>query len=108
MPAQVRHDQPVAVGEQRHDAVPAVPVLRPAVQQHQRFAGAGLGDVHGQLAHLDGAVGDAGDDRHRDGHGRTPRPTGPGSRVGSTSYADAAHAHSSGRVSAGSTTSSTR
>ena len=37
-------------------AAPLVPVLRPAVDEQQRLAGAGLGDVHAQPAHLDEAV----------------------------------------------------
>jgi hypothetical protein len=42
--AQVRHDQPPAAN-QRDDPAPAVPVLRPPVEQHEGRAGADLGDM---------------------------------------------------------------
>ncbi len=108
MTAQVGQDEPVPVGQQRHDGSPAVPVLGPAVQQHERLPRADLGDVHVELPDADDPVAHALYDRHDRAHGRSPRPTGPAGSVASTSYADAAHSHSSGRVSAGSTTSSTR
>ena len=59
--AQVGHDHPPDVGQPLDDAAPLVPVLRPAVEQQQRLAGACLGDVHAQAARLDEAVLDARD-----------------------------------------------
>ena len=50
-------------GQPLDHAAPLVPVLRPAVDEQQRLAGAGLGDVHAQPAHLDEAVLDPGDRR---------------------------------------------
>ena len=43
-------------GQPLDHAAPLVPVLRPAVDEQQRLAGTGLGDVHAQPARLDEAV----------------------------------------------------
>ena len=59
--AQVGRDDPARVAEPLDHAAPLVPVLRPAVDEQQRLAGAGLGDVHAQPARFDEAVLDAGD-----------------------------------------------
>ena len=54
--AQVGHDQAADVAQPLDHPAPLVPVLGPAVDEQQRLAGAGLGDVHAQPAHLDEPV----------------------------------------------------
>src|SRR5262249_56452846 len=57
--AQVRHQQVELAGQQREDAAPLIPVLRPAVQEQERWTGARLGQMHSQSTGLDEAVLDA-------------------------------------------------
>jgi hypothetical protein len=54
--AHVRADDLKAIGQQRNHAVPGVPVLRPAVLQHDRRPVARCCDVHPQPSHVDEAV----------------------------------------------------
>ena len=61
--AQVGHDQAADVAQALHHAAPLVPVLGPAVDEQQRLAGSGLGDVHAKAAHLDEPVLDPCDGR---------------------------------------------
>ena len=57
--AQVDHHQLRVRCEQRHQVAPDPPVLRPAVQEHDRLARARLGDVEAQPPRHDRAVRDA-------------------------------------------------
>ena len=57
--AQVDHHQAGVGREQGHHVAPHPPVLRPAVHEHERVAGARLGDVEAQPASHDRAVRDA-------------------------------------------------
>ena len=54
--AQVRHHEPELSAQRRDELAPAVPVLRPAVQQQQRISLAGLGHVHAQVGEIHPAV----------------------------------------------------
>ena len=58
-PAQVGADHAVALGQRADHVAPLVPVLRPAVEHHERLAFAGLGDVGPQAVGDDIAVLDA-------------------------------------------------
>ncbi len=51
--AQVRRDQIIMAGEPCHHRLPGQPEFRPAVEQQQRAAVAGAGDVEGGAVGLD-------------------------------------------------------
>ena len=71
VPAQVGADHAVAVAEPRDDLAPAPPVLRPAVQHHDRLGAgvAGLGHVHPEAVDLVVVVADAVEFRKLGEHG---------------------------------------
>jgi hypothetical protein len=54
--AEVRADQTVVVGQPGDDVPPGVPMLREAVEQHDRLAGAGLRQVEADAPRLHEAV----------------------------------------------------
>ena len=58
--AQIRHEQPVAVREDRHESAPTEPMLWPSMEQHQWRSDSRLGDVHVQPGDVDQPVGDVG------------------------------------------------
>src|SRR5262245_8118664 len=83
--AQIRHQQAELTGEQRYDASPLVPMLRPAVQEQQRWTGTCLGQVHSQTARLHEAVLDAVDVRElRFRRAHAAAPVGTTSRRSAT------------------------
>src|SRR5262245_32729295 len=58
---QVRHDEPISPGELRYELAPAVPVLRPAMEQQDGLPGTGFGHVKTHPIDIDETMFDAGD-----------------------------------------------